>query len=170
MERSNHWGFLIIKRSSIYSSGWDLGWITVLFSARCHSRSYALAKKDNFLQKNCIHWSTICNYLKVQWGLERWRLRHGLFRIKQCTTIDHSYLIVTHHELGHVQYFLQYWDLPFEYRDGANPGFHEAVGDTLSLSVDNPQHLTKIGLLEEYSDDKGIEYTRLWVLPIFPQG
>ena len=115
MERSNHWGFLIIKRSSIYSSGWDLGWITVLFSARCHSRSYALAKKENFLQKNCIHWSTICNYFKVQRGLERWRLRHGLFRIKQCTTIDHSYLIVTHHELGHVQYFLQYWDLPFEY-------------------------------------------------------
>ena len=70
-------------------------------------------------------------------------------------------MIVTHHELGHVQYFLQYWDLPFEYREGANPGFHEAVGDTLSLSVDTPQHLTKIGLLEEYSDDKGIEYTHL---------
>ncbi|KAL9965344.1 hypothetical protein ACROYT_G029133 [Oculina patagonica] len=44
------------------------------------------------------------------------------------------------------------WDQPFEYRTGANPGFHEAVGDTMSLSVDTPQHLKKIGLLESVSN------------------
>nr|UQI50242.1 angiotensin-converting enzyme [Haliclona caerulea] len=69
-------------------------------------------------------------------------------RIKQCTTVTHNYLVTTHHELGHIQYYLQYWDQAYEYRTGANPGFHEAVGDTLSLSVDTPQHLKKIGLLE----------------------
>ena len=79
------------------------------------------------------------------------------YRVKQCTNIDHNDLVTVHHELGHIQYYLQYWDQPFEYRTGANPGFHEAVGDTMSLSVDTPQHLEKIGLLDDYSDDKSKE-------------
>ena len=96
-----------------------------------------------------------------------------LFRVKQCTTVTHNYLVTTHHELGHIQYYLQYWDLPVEYRTGANPGFHEAVGDTMSLSVDTPQHLTKIGLLENYSDDEGTDrihdiITRPLLRTIFP--
>lgn len=33
------------------------------------------------------------------------------------------------------------------FRNGANPGFHEAIGDTIALSVATPQHLQKIGLL-----------------------
>jgi len=41
------------------------------------------------------------------------------------------------------------------FRESANPGFHEAVGDTLSLSVSTPQHLFKIGLLDNYVEDKG---------------
>ena len=77
------------------------------------------------------------------------------YRIKQCTDINHNDLVTTHHELGHIQYYLQYWNQPYEYRTGANPGFHEAVGDTLSLSVDTPQHLKKIGLLESYTADDG---------------
>lgn len=59
--------------------------------------------------------------------------------------------------MGHIQYDLLYWDQPNEYRTGANPGFHEAVGDLMSLSVDTPQHLKNIGLLEEYSNDTGRE-------------
>ncbi|XP_048587927.1 angiotensin-converting enzyme [Nematostella vectensis] len=74
-------------------------------------------------------------------------------RIKQCTTITHDYLVTTHHELGHIQYFLQYAHQPYEYRTGANPGFHEAVGDTLSLSVDTPAHLHRIGLLDAVSNN-----------------
>jgi peptidyl-dipeptidase A len=31
-------------------------------------------------------------------------------------------------------------------------GFHEAVGDTIALSVSTPQHLEKVGLLENYTD------------------
>jgi hypothetical protein len=31
-------------------------------------------------------------------------------------------------------------------------GFHEAVGDTIALSVSTPQHLQKVGLLENYAD------------------
>ncbi|KAK4008522.1 hypothetical protein OUZ56_013657 [Daphnia magna] len=71
------------------------------------------------------------------------------FRIKQCTEVNMKDFITIHHEMGHIQYFLQYKDKPFTYRDGANPGFHEAVGDTLALSVQTPKHLKEIGLLDE---------------------
>lgn len=55
--------------------------------------------------------------------------------------------------MGHVQYYLQYKDLPVIYRGGANPGFHEAVGDVIALSVSTPKHLRVMGLLEDGPDD-----------------
>ena len=63
--------------------------------------------------------------------------------------------ITVHHEMGHVEYFLQYKDQPVVYRDGANPGFHEAVGDVLALSVSTPKHLYAVGLLDEVVEDDG---------------
>ncbi|XP_077019651.1 angiotensin-converting enzyme isoform X6 [Tamandua tetradactyla] len=69
------------------------------------------------------------------------------FRIKQCTTVTMEDLLVTHHEMGHIQYFMQYKNLPVNLREGANPGFHEAIGDVLALSVSTPQHLHTINLL-----------------------
>jgi peptidyl-dipeptidase A len=75
-------------------------------------------------------------------------------RIKQCTRITMDHLFTVHHELGHIQYFLQYQHLPVVYRDGANPGFHEAIGDAIALSI-TPKHLKKVGLLHEVEvDDK----------------
>lgn len=65
-----------------------------------------------------------------------WEFCNGKdFRIKQCTRVDMEDFITVHHEMGHIQYFLQYKDQPMVYREGANSGFHEAVGDTLALSV-----------------------------------
>ncbi|XP_033975630.1 angiotensin-converting enzyme [Trematomus bernacchii] len=75
------------------------------------------------------------------------------FRIKQCTTVTMEQLFTVHHEMGHVQYYLQYKDLPVGYRRGANPGFHEAIGDVLSLSVSTPKHLNTIGLLDTMTSD-----------------
>jgi peptidyl-dipeptidase A len=75
------------------------------------------------------------------------------FRIKQCTDINMDQLFTVHHEMGHIEYFLQYKDQPVRFRDGANPGFHEAIGDTLSLSVSTPEHLMEIGLLPNFVDD-----------------
>ena len=42
--------------------------------------------------------------------------------------------IVAHHEMGHIQYYQQYAHQPLVFRHGANDAFHEAVGDTFSLS------------------------------------
>lgn len=44
------------------------------------------------------------------------------FRIKQCTEVDMKNLITVHHEMAHIEYYLFYSDLPYLYRDGANPG------------------------------------------------
>ena len=43
-------------------------------------------------------------------------------RIKQCTEISSEYVMTTHHEMGHVQYYMNYRRQPIIYRHGANPG------------------------------------------------
>jgi len=78
-------------------------------------------------------------------------------RIKQCTVVTLEDFITVHHEMGHVEYFLQYAGQPQVYRTGANPGFHEAVGDTLALSVATPKHLKEIGLLKEVVNDPEVD-------------
>ena len=76
-------------------------------------------------------------------------------RIHQCTEVTQDWLVTTHHEIGHVYYFMLFWQQPYIYRDSANPAFHEAVGDTISLSVSTPQYLAEIGLLEDFKPDEG---------------
>ncbi|XP_017782037.1 PREDICTED: angiotensin-converting enzyme-like [Nicrophorus vespilloides] len=71
------------------------------------------------------------------------------YRIKMCTEVNYEDFITIHHEMGHIQYFIQYKNQPISFRDGANPGFHEAVGDTIALSVSTPKHLKAIELLDE---------------------
>lgn len=80
-------------------------------------------------------------------------------RIKQCTSVTMEQLFTVHHEMGHIQYYLQYKDQPVSFRGGANPGFHEAIGDVLSLSVSTPSHLKKIGLLSNTTEDEGMAAT-----------
>ncbi|XP_077491079.1 angiotensin-converting enzyme-like [Amblyomma americanum] len=74
-------------------------------------------------------------------------------RIKQCTQVNMDDFLTVHHEMGHVEYFLKYAKQPISFRDGANPGFHEAIGDTIALSVSTPKHLRAVGLLKDPSDD-----------------
>jgi len=53
-----------------------------------------------------------------------------LHRIQQCTRVVMDDLFSAHHEMGHVQYFIQYKDQPAAYKEGANPG-----NETMSLST-----------------------------------
>jgi peptidyl-dipeptidase A len=55
-------------------------------------------------------------------------------------------LDVIHHELGHDFYFAAYHRLPTLFQNGANDGFHEAIGDTAVLSM-TPEYLRARGLL-----------------------
>ena len=67
-------------------------------------------------------------------------------RIKACLMPTEQDLYTIYHELGHVYYFLSYARQPYLFRDGANDGFHEAIGDTVNLSV-TPAYLARIGLI-----------------------
>ena len=72
-------------------------------------------------------------------------------RIKMCIDITAEDFTTIHHELGHNFYQRAYNQQPFLFRDSANDGFHEAVGDTIALSV-TPEYLVEIGLLERAPD------------------
>lgn len=67
-------------------------------------------------------------------------------RIKMCIKINEDNFTTIHHELGHIYYYLAYKDLPAIYQGSANDGFHEAIGDTLELSI-TPSYLKQINLL-----------------------
>ena len=72
-------------------------------------------------------------------------------RIKMCTVVGAEDFRTVHHELGHNYYQRAYKDLPNLFRGGANDGFHEAIGDTITLSI-TPEYLRQIGLLDTVPD------------------
>lgn len=67
-------------------------------------------------------------------------------RLKMCIQVRSEDFKTIHHELGHNFYQRAYADQPFLFRNGANDGFHEAMGDTIALSI-TPDYLHKINLL-----------------------
>lgn len=69
-------------------------------------------------------------------------------RIKMCTQVNGDDFYTVHHELGHNVYQRAYKDQPFLFKNGANDGFHEAIGDFVGLSALTPTYLNQIGLLQ----------------------
>jgi len=74
------------------------------------------------------------------------------YRIKQCTRVNQEDFITVNHEMGHIQYFLQYSGQSYFFRTGANPGFHEGVADILSLAVGTAEYFQRLGLVGEEVD------------------
>nr|WP_317893450.1 M2 family metallopeptidase [uncultured Sphingomonas sp.] len=68
-------------------------------------------------------------------------------RIKMCTKVNSDDFVTIHHELGHNYYQRAYNQQPFLYMNGANDGFHEAIGDFVALSI-TPDYLVNINLLD----------------------
>jgi peptidyl-dipeptidase A len=68
-------------------------------------------------------------------------------RLKMCIKINDEDFTTVHHELGHNYYQMAYAPQPPLYQNSANDGFHEAIGDTIALSV-TPEYLKKIGLID----------------------
>lgn len=71
-------------------------------------------------------------------------------RLKTCLRISDDDFATVHHELGHIYYYMAYNRLPKLYREGANAGFHEALGDSIQLAI-TPEYLVNIGLLDRSS-------------------
>ncbi len=68
-------------------------------------------------------------------------------RVKMCIEVNADYFTTVHHELGHNFYQRAYNKQPMLFRNGANDGFHEAIGDSIALAI-TPAYLKQLGLAE----------------------
>ena len=82
------------------------------------------------------------------WGLDG----GNDLRIKMCINQTYDELRVIYHELGHNYYQGAYKDQPPLFQDSAHGGFHEAIGDTVVLSM-TPGYLAEVGLVKSAADD-----------------
>ena len=67
-------------------------------------------------------------------------------RIKMCIKQTYDELRTIYHELGHIYYDAAYKNQPPLFQDSAHAGFHEGIGDTVTLSM-TPQYLAEVGLI-----------------------
>lgn len=72
-------------------------------------------------------------------------------RIKMCININEEDFTTIHHELGHNYYQMAYAPQPPLYQNSANDGFHEAIGDTIALSV-TPEYLKQLSFINQVPD------------------
>jgi peptidyl-dipeptidase A len=70
-------------------------------------------------------------------------------RVKACFTITADDFYTAHHELGHNMYQRAYEKQPFLFENGANDGFHEAIGDFAGLNALTPDYLKQLGLIDQ---------------------
>jgi peptidyl-dipeptidase A len=73
-------------------------------------------------------------------------------RLKMCIKINEEDFTTIHHELGHNYYQHYYRHQSPLFRDSADDGFHEALGDTIALSV-TPPYLVRVGLMKKVPPD-----------------
>jgi peptidyl-dipeptidase A len=71
-------------------------------------------------------------------------------RIKMCTQVNAEDFSTVHHELGHNFYQRAYNKQDLLFKNGANDGFHEAIGDFVALSI-TPEYLKQLGLITSKS-------------------
>lgn len=83
------------------------------------------------------------------WGLDG----GNDLRIKMCINQTYDDLRVIYHELGHNYYQGAYKDQPPLFQAGAHGGFHEAIGDTVTLSM-TPGYLAEVGLIGSAEEDR----------------
>lgn len=72
-------------------------------------------------------------------------------RLKMCIKITDEDFATVHHELGHNYYQMAYAPKSYLYQNSANDGFHEAIGDTIALSV-TPEYLKQLGFIDKVPD------------------
>jgi peptidyl-dipeptidase A len=68
-------------------------------------------------------------------------------RLKMCIHVSADDFVTVHHELGYNYYTMAYRGQPFLFRNGANDGFHEAIGDSIALSI-TPAYLKELTLID----------------------
>ncbi|CAB3261949.1 unnamed protein product [Arctia plantaginis] len=74
--------------------------------------------------------------------------QEGDYRLLYCSETSKEDFYVLHHELGHIQYYMAYEHQPALFRQ-ANAALHETIGDTIMYGVLTPQHLNRLGLIND---------------------
>ncbi|XP_005402269.1 PREDICTED: angiotensin-converting enzyme-like isoform X2 [Chinchilla lanigera] len=105
-----------------------------------------LSVPPNFWKKSMLEMPT--DGREVECETSSWDFYTGDdFRVKKCTEVTIEDLLSVFHQMGHIQYFMQYQNLSVIFREGANPAFEEAVGSMITLSASSHKHLFSTGLL-----------------------
>ncbi|XP_073653173.1 angiotensin-converting enzyme-like protein Ace3 isoform X1 [Tursiops truncatus] len=99
---------------------------------------------------------------EVECHASAWDVYEGKdFRIKKCTEVAIEDLLSIFHQMGYIQYFLQYKNLSVIFHTGANPAFEEAVGSVITLSASSHKHLLNRALLSHQHQDEEEEVSFL---------
>lgn len=79
---------------------------------------------------------------------------------------NYDWFSTTHHELGHIYYFLAYTDAgcPLLLREGANRGFHEGIGELISLACAQRPYLAEIGVMDAQGARDAEQNSARWLL------
>ncbi|KAM6174547.1 angiotensin-converting enzyme [Erethizon dorsatum] len=105
-----------------------------------------LSAPPNFWKKSMLERPT--DGREVECQTSAWDFYTGDdFRVKKCTEVTIEDLLSIFHQMGHIQYFMQYQNLPVILHEGANPAFEEAVASMITLSASSQKHLFSTGLL-----------------------
>ncbi|XP_008492997.2 angiotensin-converting enzyme 2 [Calypte anna] len=141
--------------SAMVQKKWDA--VKIFKAAEAFFTSIGLEKMTDGFWNNSMLTEPTDNR-KVVCHPTAWDLGKGDYRIKMCTKVTMDSLLTAHHEMGHIEYDMAYSKQPYLLRSGANEGFHEAVGEIMSLSAATPQHLRSLDLLEPtFQEDEETE-------------
>ncbi len=106
---------------------------------------------DSFYEQSMFHKPTerevVCH--ASAWDIDP---KNDDLRIKMCIDPEEEDLVTIYHELGHIYYYVYYKDQPFVFQSGAHDGFHEAIGDALTLSM-TPGYYQKAGFISSFKTD-----------------
>ncbi|NXV17713.1 ACE2 enzyme, partial [Cepphus grylle] len=141
--------------SAMSQKKWDA--IKIFKAAEAFFTSIGLYKMTDGFWNNSMLTEPTDNR-KVVCHPTAWDLGLNDYRIKMCTKVTMDDFLTAHHEMGHIEYDMAYSAQPYLLRGGANEGFHEAVGEIMSLSAATPQHLKSLDLLEpSFQEDEETE-------------
>ena len=111
---------MLFELSNTFYKDLGLEDMTMCFETDC-------GKEDTPVNHNCTannpmiekpEWDVVCH--ASAWDM--YKPSKDDYRIKMCTEVDLAYLVTIHHEMGHIQYYLQYKDKPLQFREGGNNG------------------------------------------------
>jgi peptidyl-dipeptidase A len=106
--------------------------------------------KQNFWDKSDLYPATPESGRKKNNHASAWHINlQDDYRSLMSVEPDADWFGTTHHELGHIYYYIEYSvpEVPIVLREGANRSYHEGIGDLMKLASAQRPYLEELGLL-----------------------